>query len=562
MSVTNGGNIYATELFGPGHGSPKYPIDLDPNTDGNQDGTPMVVLTIPGNLNAQAADASLTPPRAASPARNHDGSAEIRFELTGGAVFDANITGLMYDADGAATTESAVAAIGTIASIMAGGRKNDNYVTIKIEEASDAATTRPAPDALDRETDGSIPDAITSHSISFSLPRLASLGHLAGADSTDMNPNNNMKSIAIKATATIRSGAFSDGLLTGTKPPAVINSYDAVTLEVSDKNEKMIPIDGEMAFTSVEGANKDGYVMLATVTVKTMPIKTDAKPAKKRQLIGYLQGAATETEDTPNDDVEVYLPGMDPTKAVPHKIYGMDGDLIDEGLRGNLMVKAMGTRELFNEGDKLFIDYDGNKMPGPGEEMPLSGDMMDMALSGALSIDPDKSESFNDAGVGAFGVYYKPDGKGSINHGAMINLTAMVDYSDPSAINEKDESTSTTLKFKGIAGDGVKAYAIPHSTNGTGDKGNLRVRCEVAAGCRVFLECWDDMGERGFDEAPMIAGNNVMVWDGAAIEGVTGLEPSSRMSCRILSKGMVSVQQLTRDGNSKTLVNNTYVSGS
>ena len=558
VHVDNGDSIYATELFGPGHSSPQYPIDLEPNMAGNQDGTPTVVLTIPGNLNAQ--DARTSPPRAASRARAHNGSAEVKFMLTGGAVFDANVAGLMYNANagddnpGDATTLP-VAAPGTVASIMEGGRKGDDYITIKIEEAgSNAATHRPNTAPVDREDDGSIPSTVVDHAISFKLPRLANLGHLAGADSTDMNDKNDIKSVNITATATIRSGAFSDGSLTGTKPPAVINSRDAVTLAISDKNEKNIPIDGEMAFKSVEGANKEGYVMLATVEIETMPIRTQPK--------GAVPGRPAYHLNTGSGDPQVISTiGTSGNDAVPYDIYGLDGELIDEGLRGNLMVSAMGTRELFNEGDSLFIDYDMNKMMGPGEEMPLSGEMMDMAMSGALSIDPDKSESFNDAGTGTFNVYYRPSGKGTINHGAMIKLTAMVDYSDPSAINENNKSTSTTLKFKGVSGDGIKAYAIPHSTNGVGDKGNVRVRCEGSTDCRVFLECWDDMGMRGFGEAPMIAGDSVMVWSGEAIEGVTGMEPSSRHSCRVLSKGMVTVQQLTRDGNSGTLVNNTFVGG-
>ena len=37
--------------------------------------------------------------------------------------------------------------------------------------------------------------------------------------------------------------------------------------------------------------------------------------------------------------------------------------------------------------------------------------------------------------------------------------------------------------------------------------------------------------------------------------------PVNRHSCRILSKGMVTMQQLTRDGNSGPLVNNTHIGG-
>ena len=379
-----------------------------------------------------------------------------------------------------------------------------------------------------------------------------------------MNPKNDQPKITVSASSRIVSGSFTDGSLTGVSPPTVVSSRDAVTLEISDKNEKTIAIDGDGAFMSVKGANKDGYVELATITIETKPIMTAAKAAKARTLVGYLQDTANTGTPPPgftddvDGDAQVYLPGTAATKAVPWAIYDLDGDSIDEGLRGVLMVHAMGTRDLFNDGDMLFVDYDKNGKMGSGEGIAIDGDM---AMSNALSVDPDKSESFNDAGTGSFKVYYMAGGKGHINHEAMINLTAMVHYSDPSANNEADAKTSTTLKFDGVGG-AVMAYAIPHSTNGTGDKGNVRVRCEASAGCRVFLECWDDMGMRGFGEAPMIAGNNVMVWSGEAIEGVTGMEPTSRHSCRVLSKGAVTVQQLTRDGNSGTLVNNTYVGGS
>ena len=94
---------------------------------------------------------------------------------------------------------------------------------------------------------------------------------------------------------------------------------------------------------------------------------------------------------------------------------------------------------------------------------------------------------------------------------------------------------------------------------------NLRVRCEASTTCRVFLECWGDAGTetRGFGEVEGgVPANGVEVWNAAAIEAVTGRMPDdTRHSCRVLSKGMVTVQQLTRSGNSGVLVNNTFVGG-
>ena len=568
VSVSNGGTIYASELFGEGHSSPVYP-------GGN---APMVVLSIPNDLTDREAAGGTTVDTAddrdacsAAP-YNHNGEAEITFMLSGGAQFDGNVSGLMWDPDGAATEAIASRpAPGTVASIKEGGRKGDSSITITVEPTTgagapaDADTTRTtnvrdAASSWDAdEKECKVASGRTFQTIWFALPRLANLGALAGANALDMNPKNDQPKITVSASSRIVSGSFTDGSLTGVSPPTVVSSRDAVTLEISDKNEKTIAIDGDAAFMSIKGANKDGYVELATITIETKPIMTEAKAAVAAMEVYKLQvGTRDPGDDAANpttDDQSIYTTAKAGSKAVPWAIYDLDGDTIDEGLRGVLMVHAMGTRDLFNEDDMLFVDYDKNGKMGAGEEITIDGDM---AMSNALSVDPDKSESFNDAGTGSFKVYYMAGGKGHINHEAMINVTAMVHYSDPSAKNEADAPTSTTLKFDGVGG-AVKAYAIPHSTNGTGDKGNVRVRCEASAGCRVFLECWDDMGMRGFGEAPMVGGNSVMVWSGADIEGVTGMEPTSRHSCRVLSKGAVSVQQLTRDGNSGTLVNNTYV---
>ena len=550
---------YASELFGPGHGSPAYPKDM----------TPRVTLTIPGNIAAFNGDhdSNAATPNLVLPARNHDGSAEVTFTLIGGTL-DANVTGLMWSPTGMAADR--VVAPGTVASIVSGGRKGNTHVTIKIEAATKeddtagaAGDTARSRAETGRQSNGMLPTTpIAGQTISFEMPRLADVGVLAGANAKAM-----VKSVTLRAESVLISGAFTNTYLTGNQrngfTAPVIHSRDAVTLGISDPNTKTIAIDddaakGLSAFMSVKEKNAAGYVELATVTV-TASNKHVTTPAKAAvgAMREYQQGTlAANGTFTPGSDPDIVTPASDevPEDSIP--LHDMDGSVIDAGLRGNLMVNAMGTRDLFNDGDMLFIDYDGNKKMGGSEAIVISDDM---GTGSALSIDPDTSDSFK-GGVGSFTVYYMPGGKAAINHEAMINLTAMVDYSDPSAMDEAPAKTSTTLKFDGVGG-AVMAYAIPHSTNGTGDKGNVRVRCEASAGCRVFLECWDDMGMRGFGEAPMIAGNNVMVWNGEAIEGVTGMEPTSRHSCRVLSKGMVTVQQLTRDGNSGTLVNNTYVGG-
>ena len=541
---------YASELFGEGHAAPTYPTDIDADTEGDQDGTPVVTLTIPANV---AADPDATPPVARV---NHDGEALITFKLSTGT-FMSSISGLMFDANTSDDSTAPIPATGNVVEIVSGGVAGGDEFVIRVKAAdADAGGSR---------------NGANAHAITFRMPRLQGLGALAGAGGTMPE-----KSVKLHVTSRVVSGEFTDGKLSsiGLNPRApgekVIASRDSLTLAITGSGPKTIAIDddatkGLVAFKSVKEKNKDGYVALATVNIRTQQIsKQPASPKGADDVYKLQVGTKDPGPDAGSpttDDQNIYTPATLGNDAEYHELFDLDGEMLDEGLRGNFMVHATGTRELFNEDDMLFVDYDANGKMGSGEAITIDGSA---GMGRALSIDPDKSESFPDGVTGNFTVYYMPGGKMNINHGSMINLTAMVDYSDPSAINETPKKSSTTLNFDGV-GNPLRAYAIPHSTNGIGDKGNVRVRCEAPApgamACRVFLECWDDMGMRGFGEAPMIAGDSVMVWSGEAIEGVTGMEPTSRHSCRILSKGMVTVQQLTRDGNSGTLVNNTYVGG-
>ena len=556
---------YASELFGAGHASPEYPADINPQMDGDQDGTPVVTLMIPGNYNARAAVGAdtddATDDRDACTAQNHNGSAEVTFTLLAGT-FDGNVTGLMWDPNTTDTgdTSGPVAAPASVASIVSGGRKGDSSITIKIEEATEDAAgaagqaERSNITAAPADVKACMPPAThVSQTISFTMPKLAGLdGALAGAHAADP-----VKTVWSRAESRIISGAFTDGLITGGAPhyrEAVVRARDSLTLAITPKAAtKTIAIKddaakGLTAFKSVKEKNAAGYVELATVTVTT------------KQMAAAAMAGATATPTYTLDDggtprtISTIAKG--PVPARFHELYDLDGESVDEGLRGTLAVNAMGTRDLFNEDDMLFIDYDKNGKMGSGEAIVIDGNM---AMGDALSVDPDKSDSFDKGGTGVFKVYYMAGGKGDINHGAMINLTAMVDYSDPTAIDEAPIKASTTLNFDGVNSD-VDVYAIPFDGNGKGDKANVRVRCEAAAGCRVFLECWDDMGMRSFGKAGTIEGNALMTWDAMDIEGVIGVEEAtSRHSCRILSAGMVKVQQLTRDGTSGTLVNNTYI---
>ena len=563
-SVTVSPNpVYASELFGAGHAAITYPDKMTPRVTLTMS---PVDVTLPARAAAGADTDDTADDRDACAAfevegsEDDSGSAEVTFTLLAG-MFDGNVKGLMWESiDG--TSEAAPASVATIES---GGRKGDNAITISVKAATTDATTR-STDAGTAPT--AYPDekacrTIGQDKIYFDLPKLTGLQALAGANITDDKKDNDEKTVYARAESRVVSGAFTDGFITGGAPhfvASVVKARDSVTLkiEASDKGMKTIALKddsakGLTAFKSVKEKNKDGYVELATVTVTT---KQMAAEAVKKADAMHQFNLDTSTEQDGSALQKISTTPVKKKDATFHELYDLDGGPIDEGLRGTLTVDAMGTRDLFNEDDMLFIDYDKNGKMGSGEAIAIDGNM---GMGDALSVDPDKSDSFDKGGTGTFKVYYMPGGKGDINHGAMINLTAMVDYSDPTAIDEAPKKSSTTLNFDGVTSE-VDAYAIPQSGNGKGDMANVRVRCEAANGCRVFLECWDDMGMRSFGEAGMIAANALAKWDSMAIEGVIGVEDAmSRHSCRILSAGMVKVQQLTRDGSSGTLVNNTYI---
>lgn len=232
------------------------------------------------------------------------------------------------------------------------------------------------------------------------------------------------------------------------------------------------------------------------------------------------------------------------------------GAIVDYGLAGVFNVTVTGTGGLFGAGDRVFVNWNDKsgwweaRTIDNGESLTISGDMATFA---GLSIDSD------DRADRPIGVYYIPGGKMDLQHGTLLTTRATVNYTPSTANDEDAREAKTELRFAGVAG-AIRAYAIPQSGNGKGDMANVRVRCESASGCRVFLECWDDMGMRSFGEAGMIAGYALAKWDSMAIEDVIDIEDAmSRHSCRVLSVGMVTVQQLTRDGSSGTLVNNTFV---
>ena len=249
-----------------------------------------------------------------------------------------------------------------------------------------------------------------------------------------------------------------------------------------------------------------------------------------------------------------------------------NGTRVDSDVAGVLDIDVTGA---IREGDMVFANLgdnpswwspwvgttDNRTMDG-GESLTVTEGMA-MFTDGGFSIDPGDTDEDEPTATETIGVYYVPNGKDPVAHGATIHLSAIVNYTKATSKDEDAKTTMAELRYHGVD-DEVKAYAIPFDGNGKGDKANVRIRCETGdlftGACRPFLECWDDMGMRSFGESDMIAANALDVLNSMDVEMVVGAaDATTRHSCRVLSTGRTSVQQLTRDGTSGTLVNNTYV---
>ena len=580
---------YASELFGPGHEPIEWPerypqqltLQLGGNTDWARSTTTNEAIYQWGSQNA--------------------GVAEITITLEGEATFAGNITGLTWDPNAAdnwhedddndpntpanndedndpntfdvANETEPVTAPGTVASIVAGGRTGDNFVTIRIEAPGDTSESN-IPSNAAQAAAASTRNTAAYQWIHIPVPRLANLDALAGATGTPQSPyeqSDALKIVHFFAESRLISGSFPDEPVLGSEHPRpLVRSIDWVTLDIGEDNTRLVGIEAagdDAAFRHLKltrdevAAHDDGTIRLGSVTISTSQVHPGYLAVDQREAADVFQIRNAAGTDTG----VVYRPERQAQSARYFSVLDLDGQWLSSGrvgLRGAFRVTAEGTRGLFNDGDVLFVDYDRDGKMGSGEELVLDGAK---GVGTSLSIDFDALESFKNPTwgryEGVFDVYYRPGGKQPYNHGAEIKLTASVDYSDPSAIDEKDVTATTTFKFEGVESE-VLAYAIPFAGNGKGDVANVRVRCENVAGCRVFVECTGDDAVRSFGEAGVLEHEKLMKWDSARLESIIGsADANSRHSCRILSKGKVRVQQLTRDGVSNTLVNNTYVGG-
>ena len=566
----NGAPTYAAELFGPG--SAGQPVSY-PAYDANAGfgGTPTVRMYFD---HAADENAVLT-----------NGQIDVTFSFTEGA----KIHGTVQASDFTQWSDAHQP------TIVDGGTDGDSSVTVRYGSGAAALSTADVRKSdTPAETDG----------IVFTIPRLKNLGALA-----DHN-----KSVRVWASVKVVSGSINstgsnlDGFPTGPQPmaaspsvPPVLHSAQAVDLKAADSMPNVgdsavrIDIDDRTMLRANAWSGAFGHTAANPYNPNTFSVHGEMPAARLLDLVLTVRSrvpasagcAKTKTVIIGGGDGNtaihraMIMEEPDDSGCVPGAtILQWDGTRVDSDVAGVLDVDVTGDRGLFRDGDQVFVNFGPNDTGlwasgyagaatvrgiDAGEALTVDGNMASFTVGG-LSIDPGNVDEGTEQLPRRIAVFYIPAGKEDLAHGTMLHASAVVNYTRPTTADEGAVRRMTELRIHGVDHE-LKAYAIPFVGNGKGDSGNVRIRCESGDAfsggkeCRAFLECWNDMGERDFGEVmPAIGANALTVLNSEDVGMIAGMMTDmTRYSCRVLATGQPSVQQLTRDGSSGTLVNNTYV---
>ena len=236
---------------------------------------------------------------------------------------------------------------------------------------------------------------------------------------------------------------------------------------------------------------------------------------------------------------------------------------------GDLVIGVTG--EFHDSGDVVFLDLDGDWRPDSDETLTLR----DGVMSGRFSLieiagntgqtgETPEARRVQTQGVASRWLLFLPNGSDTLRP-SDYRTTFSVDFNDPSNVDKGgadsisvDLATSYTVINPSAT---RQAYAIPPV--GATDVGNIRVKCETAVSCPLYLECDDAAGDSWFqkleDDVP---GRATLRLNSALIAEHLGISETGwegRLSCNVMSTQDISVQVLTRSGD--VLVNNTYIDG-
>ena len=229
---------------------------------------------------------------------------------------------------------------------------------------------------------------------------------------------------------------------------------------------------------------------------------------------------------------------------------------------GHLHVTVDGD---FREDDVVFLDIDGNREPDSGEQLDLHEDgtmrrsfRLDSVAGNPDAAEGEAGELHRREGVVSVNLLYRPNGVDPLRPGD-YRTHYSVTTSSPDVADKTTPSTTHPTNYTLVEDSGI-AYAIP--APGTAESVRVRVKCEGATPCRLYLECDAPDGSSHFAQiAEPVPGRATLALSAEALSATLGLEEGDwedgRMACYIHSTRDISVQQLTRSAD--VLANITYV---
>ena len=238
---------------------------------------------------------------------------------------------------------------------------------------------------------------------------------------------------------------------------------------------------------------------------------------------------------------------------------------------GDLVVSVTG--EFHAMGDQVWLDLDSDRMPDAGELLTLSEGAMsgrfnlNQVAGASVTGDSETAERMREEGVATRNLIFLPNGTETLRP-ATYTSTFSVDFrEDANADKRPTSQTHTTRYFVQEGSNPVyidddltrHAYAIPPL--GHADEGTVRVKCETATACPLYLECDDAGGGSWFAtmSTPIAPRSTVQLSSETIASELDVGEAgwTGRLSCTMMSTRDISLQVLTRSGGA--LINNTYV---
>lgn len=437
---------------------------------------------------------------------------DITFALNGGATFATAPTALVL-AEGGTTSTTISAKISQ--SFVSGSAAGSSSVTYRVSTVQ----------AL----------SLANTAFRFMIPKLSNAASiLRGADSDSTTP----PAITMRVTVTPSSA---DALQVRKFPQFPAESSAAtvgvVTLATGHDLVSLASI------TPAAGATSTAPVISLSDRTSLTTADATGSVGSVREVSGFPGGTSRKAAIIGKIDLSFteFLRGPDGTTGA-----------LAPGANDYLTVTVTGD---FEDGDILIFSPDPSYREA--RELSISG----RVATYRLGLDSTSSPAVITTTSRARSLYYFP-ASGTIEQKA-FSIAFSLRWQASNLAARDISAGSTRVEFAGI-GTMAFAYGIPNP--GNADRGYLRLRCQSATPCSVFLSCLDQGGGRVGDgtlQEVSVRGRSVAVYDSKTslpeALGVTGW--SGRLSCNVMSSSDLAVQLMVRSGSVGTLTNNTYISG-